>query len=265
MSATQSVTASTSYSTRPGAWLGLALVLSTALHGALAAVLWHNTAPRSLQPETQAVAFELVRVGVDPNPEPSAPAPPALAVPVPAPTVTQPPPRAPKPTAKIAAPRASKKTTPNTAKPTSRAASASKPKRTQPSSTAKPAIAPTPPNRKRAEPSAPPVSATSAAAQRTAERAYLNALQRAIAQKQPYPASARRLGQSGVATIAFTLAADGRISQIRLAQSSGYAALDRSALQALARLGRFEPIPTALGRRIWSLQIPIRFTLEQPQ
>ena len=261
-------------STPPGAWLGLALALSAALHGALAAVLWQSEAPRSLQPETHTLAVELMRVGV--NLEPSEP--------TPAPILTPPPALAPAP--KLApqiAPNTTSKSAPKpaqpVAKPKSQSKSKSKPKpkptadaarrraassqRTQPSSgSAKPATAPTPANRDRAEPSSPPPEATSAAAQRSAERAYLSALHRAIARHQHYPASARRQGQSGVATVAFTLAADGRISQIRLVQSSGHAALDRSAVQALTRLGRFEPIPAALERRTWSLRIPIRFALE---
>jgi protein TonB len=102
----------------------------------------------------------------------------------------------------------------------------------------------------------------SATGQRAAERAYLTALQRAIARHQRYPAGARRHGQTGVATLAFVIEADGRLSQIRLAHSSGHDALDRSALQALTRLGRFEPIPKSLSRNTWSLRIPIRFDLE---
>ena len=102
----------------------------------------------------------------------------------------------------------------------------------------------------------------SAAGQRAAERAYLTALQRAIARHQRYPASARRHGQTGVATLSFVIEADGRLSQIRLAQSSGHESLDQAALQALARLGRFDPIPKSIGRSRWSLRIPIRFDLK---
>ena len=102
----------------------------------------------------------------------------------------------------------------------------------------------------------------SAAVQRAAERAYLTALQRAIARHQHYPAGARRHGQTGVATLAFVIEADGHLSQIRLAQSSGHASLDQAALQALARLGRFDPIPKSIGRSRWSLRIPIRFDLK---
>lgn len=105
-------------------------------------------------------------------------------------------------------------------------------------------------------------SGESAAGQRAAERAYLTALQRAIARHQRYPSGARRHGQTGVAILAFVIEADGRLGQIRLAQSSGHDALDRSALQALTRLGRFDPIPRSLGRSTWSLRIPIRFDLE---
>lgn len=101
-----------------------------------------------------------------------------------------------------------------------------------------------------------------AAARAASERAYLTALQRAIAREQRYPASARRQAQSGVATLAFIIASDGRIGDVRVAKSSGHSVLDQAAIQALGRLGRFRPIPKSLGRSSWSLQVPIRFDLE---
>lgn len=93
------------------------------------------------------------------------------------------------------------------------------------------------------------------------ERQYLAALQRAIARHQRYPMDARRKQQTGIVTVAFVVHADGRIRQARIAKSSGQAALDQAALEALRRLDRFEPIPPSIGRQTWPLQVPIRFDL----
>ncbi|EXJ16207.1 energy transducer TonB [Imhoffiella purpurea] len=102
---------------------------------------------------------------------------------------------------------------------------------------------------------------TTKAARQAAERAYLAALQRAIARQQRYPTSARRRQQTGVATVAFVLQADGRIGGIRIAKGSGHGSLDQASLDALRRLGRFKPIPPEVGRTSWPLRVPIRFDL----
>ncbi len=99
-------------------------------------------------------------------------------------------------------------------------------------------------------------------AKNAAEQAYLAALQRAISRQQRYPTSAKRRQQSGVVTLSFVIQADGKISQTRIARGSGHQALDQAALDALYRLGRFKPLPSAIGRRTWSLQVPIRFDLQ---
>jgi protein TonB len=50
-----------------------------------------------------------------------------------------------------------------------------------------------------------------------------------------YPTAARARGESGVATVFFTIDRDGRLVQSSIVQSSGSAALDHEALAALAR------------------------------
>ena len=99
------------------------------------------------------------------------------------------------------------------------------------------------------------------AADRASGRDYANALQRAIAKRQHYPASARRNRETGVATVAFSVHADGRLGDIRIASSSGHSALDQAALDAIRRLGRFKPIPRSIGRQVWPMRVPIRFDL----
>ncbi|EGV29694.1 TonB family protein [Thiorhodococcus drewsii AZ1] len=105
-------------------------------------------------------------------------------------------------------------------------------------------------------------SGASKARQQASERAYLSALQRAISRQQRYPASARRRQQTGTTTLAFVIQANGRIGQIRIVRSSGHSSIDRAAIDAMRRLGRFKPIPTELDRTTWALQVPIRFNLQ---
>ncbi len=103
----------------------------------------------------------------------------------------------------------------------------------------------------------PATGATSAAA----ERAYLAELQRAISRHQQFPEAARQRRKTGVATVAFVVTADGRITQARISKSSGDPDLDQAAVATLNRLGRFKPIPAAIGRTSWPMRVPIRFDL----
>jgi periplasmic protein TonB len=251
-------------------WLWLAVLLSALLHTAVAAVLWRTDRPPSTTPGKPVLAFELVRVGTDTastdEPMPDTPAlPPEAASSSVSTTTVQP--AAPAPskqrTRQVAPHPASNQTRSTPARASrsnqtreSKNQRAGQPQTQRPATTEAATTGSAEKTGNSGSTKTPPPS------QAAAERAYLNALQRAIARHQRYPAGARRHGQSGVATLAFVIDADGRLSQIRLAQSSGHDALDRAALQALARLGRFDPIPKSLGRRIWSLRIPIRFDLQ---
>jgi protein TonB len=77
-----------------------------------------------------------------------------------------------------------------------------------------------------------------------------------------FPLGARLRGEEGDARVRVTLAASGRIEAVELLESSGFAALDRSALKA-ARQGRFAP--ARLGGRpvAGELVIRIRFRLQE--
>lgn len=104
----------------------------------------------------------------------------------------------------------------------------------------------------------------STAGRASAERAYLAELQRAIGRYQRFPEEARRSRRTGVVAISFVILADGRLQQLAIAQSSGFSDLDRAALEALSRLGRFKPIPPEIGRGQWAIRVPIRFDLLSP-
>lgn len=269
-------------------WLWLAILLSAVLHAAVAAVLWRTERPYANEPDARAVFFELVHTGTPATGElprhdslppssvgvASPPAPPDAPA-VPASTPTPPRPTVAPTASPVSATRHARQVTPSQADSHQARAHRSSPTRASPNRRrhqSQTARAPATGSateatsaRNAASPGRTPATrppSAAAAGQRTAERAYLTALQRAIARHQHYPAGARRHGQTGVATLAFVIESDGRLGQIRLAQSSGHASLDQAALQALARLGRFDPIPQSIGRTRWSLRIPIRFDLQ---
>ncbi len=94
-----------------------------------------------------------------------------------------------------------------------------------------------------------------------AELRYLAALRRALSRERHYPPVARRRGLEGTARVQFTIAADGAFSGIRVSRSAGAASLDDAAAQTVRQLARFDPIPPGIGRRHWTVRVPIVFRL----
>lgn len=76
-----------------------------------------------------------------------------------------------------------------------------------------------------------------------------------------YPWSARRRGREGRVVIAMEVAADGVPGELAVVESSGDAALDRAALETLARW-RLDPALRDGVRVAGRLSIPIRFRLD---
>ena len=78
----------------------------------------------------------------------------------------------------------------------------------------------------------------------------------------PYPLVARRLGMEGVVLLEVVVAADGRAADVRIARSSGYPALDESALATVRDRWRFVPARRE-GVPVESrVTVPIRFKLD---
>ena len=82
----------------------------------------------------------------------------------------------------------------------------------------------------------------------------LAAIQRRIQAVLVYPPLARRRRTEGTASVAFEIGADGRARRVAVANSSGFAVLDRAALRAVHAAGE---LPYVYGR----LEIPVRFEL----
>jgi protein TonB len=104
-------------------------------------------------------------------------------------------------------------------------------------------------------------SAGGGAERQGAASRYLAELQQAIARHRFYPREARRRGLEGEVAISFVIQADGRITDVRVARSSGSGSLDNAGLRTLEDLGRFQPIPEELGRSRWMLRVPITYAL----
>jgi protein TonB len=82
------------------------------------------------------------------------------------------------------------------------------------------------------------------------------------AMQPPYPPASRALDEEGSVTLAVSIAADGRVSAVSLLRSSGFARLDKAALDFALRRWRFEPAldngkPVASTRNF-----TVRFSLE---
>ena len=92
-------------------------------------------------------------------------------------------------------------------------------------------------------------------------RTYLRSLKKQLEQIKDYPATAKRLKQEGVVRVRFTILADGKIEQIEVSESSRHSSLDNSAMAAVAKMEKFQPIPKILEKERWRIEIPIQYKL----
>jgi protein TonB len=86
---------------------------------------------------------------------------------------------------------------------------------------------------------------------------YLNAA------RPSYPLMARMRGHEGMVLLAVQVLPDGRAGEVRIKKSSGYALLDQSALNAV-RAWRFEPARKMDAPLVMTVDIPVRFSLNEP-
>lgn len=74
-----------------------------------------------------------------------------------------------------------------------------------------------------------------------------------------YPSSAKREGLTGTAQVRFTVSANGSVSGVGIARSTGFPILDQAALAAVQRAAPFPKIPEGAGRSSWVFTIPLVF------
>lgn len=94
--------------------------------------------------------------------------------------------------------------------------------------------------------------------------AFRAAMKRAVQSvvNQVYPAAAQIAHETGVPYITFTYL-NGVVTDISLAQSSGYPLLDQAALQA-ARIAQYPAPPTGFAGRTYSVTVSVIFQLAAP-
>lgn len=189
------------------------------------------------------LAFVSMAKPEPPAPEPPAPEPPAPEPPAPKPAVVK------QPT--VAKPVAKK---PVVKKPTPKKAATKRPvvkKAVQQKALPKAQVTPKP---------APAVAAQSApsAPKSYDKTTFFRDLIRQIDRNKHYPARAKELRQTGTARIAFTLTGRGAINHVRIAKSSGYAALDNAAKQAVASITHYKAPP---DNHTIQITLPINFKL----
>lgn len=66
-------------------------------------------------------------------------------------------------------------------------------------------------------------------------------------------------GAAGEVQVSFTVAANGQPSGIRIAQSSGNAAIDAAGIATVERAAPFPPIPAGANRKSWAFTVPLAF------
>lgn len=94
-------------------------------------------------------------------------------------------------------------------------------------------------------------------ASRQSTAAWARQVQARVNAAKRYPEAARARGESGTATLAFTVDASGRVVSAQIASSSGSSALDHATLSMAHRLGRLPPPPNG---RI-TLRVKVNFSV----
>ena len=96
------------------------------------------------------------------------------------------------------------------------------------------------------------------------QRNYLlGELQNRLNRYLVYPLRARKRGWQGEVMVAFNINNHGQLNNVRLAKSSGYLLLDRSAVTAISKLNKIT-LPNILGElQAMDLQLPVRYELRE--
>ena len=96
---------------------------------------------------------------------------------------------------------------------------------------------------------------------RQALLAYGRLLSQAIAREQRYPPVARENGWQGTVEIALEVAGN-RLRDVTIVRSSGYGVLDQRAVEMARAVAPLPPLPEALARQDFKVQVPITFRLQ---
>jgi protein TonB len=87
------------------------------------------------------------------------------------------------------------------------------------------------------------------------------ALQSQLAESFEYPWLARKRGWQGLVTLSVHIDGNGAISEWKIARTSGFNVLDRSALKAASRIDHLPRAAELLGGQAIDLAIPVQYQL----
>jgi periplasmic protein TonB len=108
---------------------------------------------------------------------------------------------------------------------------------------------------------APPVAGAAVQPSTASVNRWESELVAHIERFKRYPGAARAEGVQGVARVAFTIDADGKVLASRVVKSSGSPDLDA---ESLAMLTRAQPVPrppAGVAMKLLSFVVPVRFTI----
>lgn len=107
------------------------------------------------------------------------------------------------------------------------------------------------------------VAAHNGSKARRVKESFLAALAKRINRKKFYPRASRRRGEQGTVLVSFVIEKHGQLRDLRVQTSSGFERLDQAALDTLAKVSPFLPIPDSLGQDRWPISVPIAFRLRR--
>jgi protein TonB len=82
-----------------------------------------------------------------------------------------------------------------------------------------------------------------------------------IERHKGYPAAARIERETGIAELAFTIDRQGRVTANRIMRTSGFAALDREAIETVKRAEPFPKPPPNMPGETFDFTVPIKFNV----
>lgn len=92
---------------------------------------------------------------------------------------------------------------------------------------------------------------------------YAGLLKGWLRENMHYPRAARLAGQEGRAIVRFVIDRSGKVISIQLEQSSGFAILDREAVEMIERADPFPIMPVEMGGTKLELRVPVVFEINQ--
>jgi periplasmic protein TonB len=90
---------------------------------------------------------------------------------------------------------------------------------------------------------------------------YLDELYQIINENKVYPIIARKLNQTGIVKVSFTILKNGEIQNIEIKESSGFTLLDNAAQNILKKISKIKPIPSELDQDKLKIILPIVYQL----